>query len=145
MLQWNHLTLSQLVTVLFSKIFCNYMPIYIICYYYSALMFVTMFLSLWCKAYAAELSFYQLWESSRSPDFTWKTCFLANRGYPAKGLYLPCVSMAGRALLAGWHRNVMPYVLTSGKLPDTIHPLAPAKLYEKHINCVVSCLFYIFR
>ena len=26
------------------------------------------------------------------------------RGYPAKGPYLPCVSMAGRALLVGYHR-----------------------------------------
>ena len=26
------------------------------------------------------------------------------RGYPAKGPYLPCVSMVGRALLAGYHR-----------------------------------------
>ena len=27
-------------------------------------------------------------------------------GYPAKRPYLPCVSMAGRALLAGYHRHV---------------------------------------
>ena len=28
------------------------------------------------------------------------------RGHPTKGPYLPCVSMAGRALLAGYHRYV---------------------------------------
>ena len=47
----------------------------------------------------------QGWESSAS---CWNSWFASHiEGILLKGPYLPCVSMAGRALLAGYHRHIM--------------------------------------
>ena len=84
------------------------------------------------------------------------------KGILPKGPYLPCVSMAGRALLAGYHRpieslieatmcqnwaNISPMLPASNQLRPIVDTLQQSKI-QKDILCVIAwnylCFTFIF-
>ena len=64
----------------------------------------------------------QVWEQSTNPICSYSTiCEPQIEGILPKGSYLPCVSMAGRALSAGYHRNTVEWCYTTLKYYVTLH------------------------